>query len=405
MLYIFAGCSYRSTAKALEVFNAIWMPIMPEGKRIDFTTVYTWVQKAGLDTLKNSPETLEEAYALVIDASMSIGNQQLMVAIAIPATPDGDAIKHEDAVIIDMRASDSWTADKVVTFTQQAIQKVGRRPLYTISDEGRNLTKALPLLGIPHHTDVSHRLATILKHAFSNQSPDNADFEQFNAAYGRTRRLALTDCAYLMPAAIRAKGRFMNMFGITDWSISMLENWHKLNSKERYHYQFVNRYGSLVYEMDEIMQCYRAVMKLCKHQGLSSETATKCMQICHQLSYGTSRQRAIYEDIRAYFAREISLLTDEQPTCHISSDIIESLFGFMKSRLSCNHFDGITATSLILPLRPQMSSIKSASTFNIKERFERTRREDVNTWKKLNLPGGRTLLRRYTLDYKNVVNF
>lgn len=398
MLYLFANCSYRSVAKALEVFNAVWMPIMPEGKQIDHTTIHMWVHKAGLDVLKNKPKTCKDAYALVLDASMSIGNQQLMVALAVPATPNGNAIKQEDAVIIDMEARSSWTSDETLGFTEKAIQKMGYKPQYTISDEGHNVKKALSMLGLPHHVDISHRFATVLKHAFTNPSFENDDFQQFNAAYGRTRRLAMTDCAYLMPVAIRNKGRFMNMFGMMDWATSMLENWHKLKAKEQYHYQFVNQYGALVYEMDEITQCYRDIMQLCKNQGLSAETTAKSMHLCHHLSYGTPRQRSIYEGIRAYFDRELSLLTDKQPTCHISSDIIESLFGFLKSRLSHNHFDGITATSLLLPLRPEMSNLDNASNFNVKERFERTKVKDVKTWKKQNLPGGQTSLRRNTLQ-------
>ena len=406
MLYVYAGCSYRSAVRAMEVFHYFLVPFLPDGKLINYTTICTWVHKAGLDVLKHRPETFEGAYALVFDLSITIGDQQMILALGVPATPDGNPIEQADAIVVDMEARSSWPAEAVLDFANNAIRKMGRKPMYCVSDEGSNFKKALPQLGVPHHIDISHRFATIIRHAFTESSTvDNTDFEQFNKAYGRTRRLALTDCAYLMPPAIRSKGRFMNMFPITRWATSMLDNWHKLNPSERYHFNFVNQYSSLVNEMDEITQCYRKMMKLCKHQGLSKETAMQCLQICKPLSYGTPRQRSIYQDIHAYIAHEVSMLTEEQPTCHVSSDIIETMFSSLKRKLSCNHFDGITATCLVLPLRPDLSVLERASAFNIKDRFERTSIADVKAWKKGNLPGGRTSLRRNTLNLNKVVNF
>ena len=62
----------------------------------------------------------------------------------------------------------------------------------------------------------------------------------------------------------------------------MLQNTGKTTRDERYFYGFVERYASLVEELEEVMTTYSDIMKICKQEGLSWETTRRCKAIMSQ---------------------------------------------------------------------------------------------------------------------------
>lgn len=53
------------------------------------TTIRTWLAKMGLDAIKHKDRTLDEAYAIIMDASISVGDQQMLLALKVPADHTG----------------------------------------------------------------------------------------------------------------------------------------------------------------------------------------------------------------------------------------------------------------------------------------------------------------------------
>lgn len=87
-------------------------------------------------------------------------------------------------------------------------------------------------LGIPHHRDISHTFATFLKAVYN----EDAEFKQFSESVGKTKHLALSDVAYLMPCKQRTIARFMNVYPMVNWASKVLDNVYKFTEKEKMYY-------------------------------------------------------------------------------------------------------------------------------------------------------------------------
>lgn len=54
--------------------------------------------------MSNKNISIEEAYALVVDGSISVGDQQMMLALKVPADHNGKtALNHADAEVVGMQ--------------------------------------------------------------------------------------------------------------------------------------------------------------------------------------------------------------------------------------------------------------------------------------------------------------
>lgn len=91
------------------------------------------------------------------------------------------------------------------------------------------------------------------------------------------------------------------------------------------------------------------------------------------------------EMMLGYFATEVSLLKNKDEVHHISSDLIESLFGYFKERKSPNRMYGVTGFILVLPLHNRLSMLESAGTFDFKAALEHNSIADVKAWERKTL--------------------
>lgn len=101
MLCVFAKISPRKVTKALQIFNFMLGNAL--GDIPEHTTIRTWIAKSGVDAMSNKNISIEEAYALVVDGSISVGDQQMMLALKVPADHNGKtALNHADAEVVGM---------------------------------------------------------------------------------------------------------------------------------------------------------------------------------------------------------------------------------------------------------------------------------------------------------------
>lgn len=97
-------------------------------------TVETWVTKSGLAALKGVAKSIKDAYALIMDASISVGDQQLLLFLKVPAKHIGHALQHADVEVADMKVATNWPAESVKDMAQDIIDKEGAEPEYLLSD-------------------------------------------------------------------------------------------------------------------------------------------------------------------------------------------------------------------------------------------------------------------------------
>lgn len=390
---MYAGCSPRGAAKSIEVFNFMLNGLL--GKNPCHTTIRTWLAKTGLDLLEHKNISLDKAYAIIMDTSISVNKQQMLLALKVPADHTGKALTHNDEEVVGMAVSDSWTSDKVKAFGEEIIDEQKQAPEYFITDNGCNLKKAIGELGIAHHKDISHTLAAFLKQTYDK----DPEFAVFKELVGKTKHLALSDVAYLAPPKQRSIARFMNMFPTIDWASRILENFHKLSATEKYHFSFVPRNASLVEELHEVLSSFSDIMRILKQDGLSQETAGKCKTILRQRLLGASeRQGLVYSKVVEYLNQECMLLTEEHPVHNVTSDLIESDFGILKASLPSNKINGFTLSVLYIPIKAKLGALSNASKVNIGEIMKRQTIENVKLWKEKKLSKNSMAKRRNLLS-------
>jgi len=86
-----------------------------------------------------------------------------------------------------------------------------------------------------------------------------------------------------------------------------------------------------------------------------------------------------------YFQKEARLLHLTTDTQNISSDIIESDFGILKSKMSPNKLYGFTSQILILPLYPKAIDYSVADKQDSKVRLANVKLREIDDWAKANL--------------------
>lgn len=394
LLYTYAGCNFRSTAKAVEVMNFVY-PSLGLAE-VSHTTVRDWVLKVGLDAYKHRCKdmTAEEAYAIIMDESITIAEHKILLTLKVPAEHPGDSLSRSDVEVADIHVAASHKSEDVKDAVGRVASEFGRAPEYAVTDNGRNLVKGLAEAGIKGHRDISHTFGTYLKAIYGTDE----EFILLTKAIGNARHYALTDVDYLMPNNMRALARWMNVFDWAKWAKDMMEACGKLTSKERSMYSFVWEHGALVEELSEVMSCFREVLTLCKDSGLSRRTAMQCVAIINREFMGRGeRLTKLGGMMIGYFTQETAMLGSDEEVHNVSSDIIESLFGGFKERKSPNRMYGVTGFILVMPLETQLCTLQRAAKVDFKAALERNRIAGVKAWERDNLPGNLAAKRAHVL--------
>ena len=382
-MYIYSGNSLRAVGKSMEVFNFVF-PFL--GLKVpSYNTVRDWVLKAGLDTYahrcKNLP--VDEAYAIVMDESITIAEHKILLSLKTSARHPGKPLAHSDVEVIDIHVASSHNSSDIVDAVDRITETAGHSPEYAVTDNGTSLVKGLKDAELDGHRDISHTFGTFLKAVYDRDE----QYVSLTKAIGNARRYALTDVDYLMPCNMRALARYMNVFGWIHWARNMMEASDKLSPKERKMYSFVWEHGSLVEELEEAAECYEKVLSICKSEGLSRKTAKECTGIINRSLMGRGdRLTRLAGMMLGYFRKETALLNTEEDVHNVSSDIMESSFGYFKDRTSDNRMYGVTCFVMILPLHTKLSTLESARGFDFKGCLERTHSADLKDWRRQNLP-------------------
>lgn len=201
-------------------------------------TVENWMKKLGLSVYQDDKPCKSEKYAMVMDESIAINGQKLLLALAIPSDHQGRPTRHEDVTILEMSVASKFNGEDIKEKVQSAADNAGANPQFVISDNGHNLVRGITDSGFIRHADISHSLGVVLKNVYGK----DADFVNLTSILG-TKRLQyhLTDKAYLLPPNMRAIARFMNMSSWVTWGNQMLDCLDSLSDEMQDAYSFLKR--------------------------------------------------------------------------------------------------------------------------------------------------------------------
>ena len=382
LLYAQTGCGLRSVVSILKVINDVFNGIL--GQLPCYNTIENWVKKIGLDVYNTSGQSLKGMdYAEIIDESMMIGSEKLLVTLAVPSAHQGRPLCHDDVSVLDISVSTSWAGKGVKKQLKKAAKKAGCPPQYVISDNASIMNKGIRLSGIQHHRDISHSLGMYLERTYKKA----IDFQVYiKAMTGVKFKYNMTKTAYLLPPTQRTVARFINLADWVKWSRKMLDAYPRFSPEEKQIFSFIPTNAPLIDELSTVVHCVESIESVCKHQGFSKETSLQCQQLIEEeLIAGNSRMIQLGNNILDFLQTEEAVLESEDAVHNNSSDIIESVFGMYKARKSPNKLYGVTPFILFIPAQAQLLKSGKAKPTLIKERLERVKLKDIDKWKKKNL--------------------
>ena len=365
--------------QVVEVFN-ILNEFMGDmfGKVPAYTTIGYWAQELGLSVYKESCRLFKnKRYSLIIDESMMIGSEKLLLTLAVPADNEGYTITEKDIVIVDISVNKNWNGTSIKEVLEKIVKKIGHAPEYVISDNDSTICKAIRDAGYKHHLDISHSMGMFLERVYKN----DPDFQKLSKKVSDARlKYNMKDVAFIQPPSQRSIARFMNMSKWIEWASRMQYVYHTLQDDIKSIYEFIPQNASLVDELSEVISCITKIEKDIKVNGISHESAARCSKLVkNTLRLGNERQQKIATFILDYLNREISLM-DKGESHNTSSDAIESTFGVTKARRSDDKLAGVTPIILIIPLRLSLSDTNRRINFNFKERLELGRHRHIKEW-------------------------
>ena len=387
--------------QVVEIFNILneFMGGM-FGKVPAYTSIGYWAQELGLSVYKESCSLFKDKrYALVIDESMMIGSEKLLLTLAVPADNEGHVMTEKDIVIVDISIAKSWNGTTIKDVLKKVAEKIGHDPEYVISDNGSTMGKAVRDAGYRHHLDISHSLGMFLERVYKNEP----DFQELSKKVSDARlKYNMQEVAFIQPPSQRTIARFINMSKWIEWASRMQYVYHTLRDDIKSIYGFIPQNASLVDELSEVMSCINRMEKDIKNNGISHESAARCRQLARNtLMSGNERQHKIGTFILEYLDRETSFMNEDE-SHNASTDTIESTFGVVKARKSDDKLAGVTPIILMMPLRLHFADKIRRVNFNFKERLETGRHCHIKEWTDVNLSPNLVIKRRETIGKKCV---
>lgn len=394
LIYVRTGCGLRTVVDILRIFEEVLGESF--GKVPCYNSVANWVRKLGLSVYQDDVPK-EQKYAVVIDESIMINKEKLLLVLGFNADHEGLPLGHKDVTVLDMKIGECFKRNDIKSSLESVSEAVGAPPEYGVSDGAHNLVGGFKDAGICHHLDISHTLGNCMKHVYGKDS----EFLALTEKLGKIRlQYHLTNKAWLLPPNMRAMARFMNLRDWIDWAEKLLGFYDALEEDMKEAYSFILSYRSLIHELRVCTDSIKHVEELCKNHGFGKRINALCQDyiIRNVIGNANSRRASVGIEMIDYFKSQTSLITNIYDIRHISSDIIESDFGIYKAKKSPNKLYGITSQVLMLPLYPKTINYSSAKKQDSKVRLANVKLKDVDLWAKENLSENRVVLRSKTLN-------
>lgn len=397
-IYVLGRSGFRGVVKILTYLNKAlsWgLKELPSKSSVE-----NWVQKAGCHLYETvDEEKYKDGYSIIIDECMVVGQERMLAVLGVAATKTGTrSLALSDVDVLGLHVKPSWTGESVGKAISGITKKMGKAPVYVISDGGNNLKNGIGLAGLPRIFDSGHHIALLIEHTYKG----TPEFESF------TRQMALCKLkevmkptAYLLPPKQRSIARFMNLSVTVKWAKEMLGVQACFNEEEQKAYSFLNTHTSIISELSSVFDLVNALLTILKQQGLSHATIAACLdKFTNYKNCVYQKMRLLINKIMDYLQTEKQKLPDSKTVWHISSDIIESLFGLYKSRKASNALHGITPFVLTLPVFTKIDPEKAVINIHFKQALESVSMADLKQWNIENLIENQIVRRNKTLKNK-----
>lgn len=388
-LRIGAKSSLRSCVKILEVLSII---LGLELFSPSINTIRNWELKLGYHQIKKGKPKKGD-WVLIIDESVMVGQQKILVLLGVnlKVYQFGKPLDFSDIEVLGLRVGTSCKSPDICKCIEQIIKR-NYSIKYVVSDNGLNIVKALKMSGLQHIEDCTHAIGLLIEKRYKN----DAIFQQFSkrSAFFK-RQISMSKYAAMMPPIQRSKARFLNLSSIVEWANKVLKLAQHYQNQTVHQEAFeriewILEYESLIKDILVHYQLMNQILKVLKVEGLGSQSKEKCQEI---LSNSLAAEE-FKEAIEKYLIRNAQGL-DKEKRRICNSDIIESMFGSFKNKMSSNKNIGFTESVLTIA-----NTNKNLEKNRIKQSMQEVKMLDIQHWAKENLKP--SLLKQKKELFKNV---
>jgi len=377
LLRIQGGCSYVRIRKILELLNEMFQLGL---KKLPCpNTIQNWVSKMGLFFMESLEDQLVgKQVSLILDESIRLGKEKLLLILCVPFEKLGKkGLSFEDVQVIYMKGDTRWTGEKIAGILDELKEKYGFEIKNLLSDEDSKLLKASNLSNYPHLPDISHAIATCLRRVF-DKTIEYKGFRKLIASYQSKGVNQLL--SYLCPPKQRTKARFMNISKVVNWAEKLLNRFNLLNKKEKAFFADLTEQEAFAKDLKACLEIAQEISLPFKTDGLSIKTIKNAKQLIKAHEEQTGYMKDFLTHLSSYLVRYESFMElNPKKVIHVSSEIIESMFGKYKSKANNYALTGLTSLNLELPI---YGKSKNAIIERIIEALEGISSLDLSEWKK-----------------------
>jgi hypothetical protein len=381
-LILQAAISFRAVPKAIHLafsqFSAVKNQPIPSYK-----TISRWLTQVGLYKL-NRPKEQADDWALIIDNSIQLGPQKLLVIMGIRLSKfRGKALTFEDMDILLMEVHEKSDATQILKSLEKAQSKVGKVAMIC-ADDGTDLRGGISLFCDKYNAgrvfDGIHKIGTFLKKILG----EDPKWQAFvSAAAEAKKKMQQTQAAHLAPPNQRTKSRFLNIEILVRWAVdtlSALESpWHSDKELLESHCGWIYQYKDLLEQLKQMALISQTARQYIREHGICATTGDQLdmalERVIEPLDFNA--QACEYAGMIVDFYHDQSKIVPAGQAWIGSSEIIESLFGKLKSLEQDQSKAGFT--SLILGAA---ACVGKVDVDIVGAAMKQVRAADVNEWAK-----------------------
>jgi hypothetical protein len=324
----------------------------------------------------------------MVDHSMQIGTEKVMVALGVNASelPDsGKALTHESVRVLEVKPGNQWKTEDMKQEYEDLADRYGtpRAVLVDGAPELRDGAKCLEERRSDTIVlrDFKHYAANVLKSLFGKDER----FQEVGGKIGKTRSaIQQTELAHLTPPSPKQKARFMNLSSKIGWMTLIV--WllrtpaataREGISDERMQEKlgWVEEYERDIGVWQECQDVVSRSLTFINEQYLFKGAADSLRSVIgDSLEHDKSKQLAKRLIDFVHDAEQHLLDGERLP---MSTEILESAFGLYKQLERQHSKSGFTSLLACLP-----ALLKPTTPDKVRDAFQRVSAEDVKAWVK-----------------------
>jgi len=313
--------------------------------------------KIGIGSYKEA-ESSCKYHTFIIDATIGHGREKLLLVLGVRKSHVQKGIinlSHKDVDVLHMAVCSTINNIVVENILRKTIRKYNV-PAQIISDNGGDIRKGIENIRgsypeIAHTYDITHKCAIELKHILK----EDQQWQDFYSACGACRTKVIhTDLFKYSPPKGREKSRHMNLEEYIKWlgKILYVSNLKENRESEKFQEAFgwTKQYKKVIMRWKQIIDLLYTVKKEIKLKGFRNNTWGKLKsQIKKQIGTLSQASQKIYDELREYIINTTALIPQGEVWSGCS-DIIESVFGRVKSYAKNAPFKEITRMIMAIPI-------------------------------------------------------